>query len=224
MRVIIALPARLRESVSSRLATLPASAAQILLHEVESGAELPQLQSGDGLLVLQPDNIEMARRTGESAAAAQIHYAEIALLETTLGNKYGFMLAVAGKPQDLHTLSPIINALAPAPYAWWHVGSAGSAAFLAAMLQYVGAAACNPIDLSNPMPRLAQFAVWQNQAGIQAAEFLAMTEGEHFTPALPDRQRALASFLDGAESPARQIARMICLFAKLQPIAPQTAS
>lgn len=214
MRVIVTLPARLIEPISARLATLPPLAAEILLHEIEGPPPFPELHPGDGLLTLQPTEMETARRTAESAASAQIHYGEIALMETSLGEQYGFMIAAAGNPQDLHALSPVINALSPGPYAWWHVGNAGAAAFLMLLLRHVELATQHPIDISNPLPQLVQLAVLQKQAGILSEEFLSQTEGEHFIAALPDRQHALASFLDGAESPARQIARMICLFAK----------
>jgi len=214
MRVIITLPARLVEPVSARLAALPPHAAEVLLHEVESSAPVPDLHPGDGLLTLQPTDMEMARQTAESASSAQIHYGEITLLETPLGKQYGFMIAAAGTPLDLHALSPVINALSPGPYAWWHVGHAGAAAFLLLLLRHVELATQQPIDISNPFPQLVQLAALQKQAGVLSEAFLSQTEGEHFVAALADRQHALASFLDGAESPARQIARMIHLFAK----------
>lgn len=217
MRVIITLPVRLVEPVSARLAALPPLAAHILLHDIESALPLPEIQPGDGLLTLQSTDMEAAQRKAESASSAQVHYGEIALLETPFGKQHGFMIAAAGNAQDLHALSPVINALSPGPYAWWHVGHASAAAFLRVLLQQLELTTQRPIDISNPLPQLAQLATLQKQAGILSEEFLLRTEGERFIAALPDRQHALATFLDGTDSPARQIARMICLLAKTTP-------
>ena len=215
MSITIILPKRLVESVSARLAMLPQQTTVIRLHEVESPAPLPAFLQGDGLLALQANDMAMACQMAASASAAHIHYGEIALLETPLAAQYGFMVAAAGQAQDLQMLSPVINCLSPAPYAWWHVGHAGAAAFLSALLRQMESAMQRPIDPSAPLPQLIQLAALQSQAGILAESFLAQTEGEHFVCALPNRQHALASFLDGAESPARQIARMISQLAQI---------
>lgn len=218
MRVVVTLPPRLLETVSSRIRLVPAQACDIVLVKTDAKASFPPVQAGDGLLVLQPGDFHFAQKTAAAAAGAGIHYGEVALIESPLAAQHGFMLAAGGKAADLHTLAAVLNALAPSPYAWWHVGEAGSAAFLLALLGQLGHTVQNPVDLSCPLPQLAQLASLQQQSGQFAAEYLVASHGEHFEAALPDRQKALASFLDGSESPARQIARMIRMFCPATPL------
>ncbi len=212
MRVVVTLPSRLLETVASRLLIVPTQICDLLLVKTDSNSVFPQLQPGDGLLVLQPNDFRFSQTAAAAAADAGIHYGEVAVIESPLAAQHGFMVAAGGKAIDLHALAAVLNALAPCPYAWWHVGEAGSAAFLLALLGQLGHTLQNPIDLSCPLPHLAQLASLQQQSGQFAAEYLAASHGEPFTAAFPNRQKALASFLDGTESPARQIARMISMF------------
>lgn len=212
MKIIITLPSRLQETVAPRLLGIPVQSGEIVLFKTDEGEVFPPMQSGDSLLMLQPASFLAAHDAANVAHASGIHYGEISLLESPLAARYGFMAGVGGKAADLHILAPVLNALAPCAYGWWHVGEAGSAAFLLGLLKQLGGAMQNPIDLSNPLPQLAQLAALQQDTGQIAADYLQLTAGEHFISAMPDRQRPLATFLNGADSPARQIAQMICLF------------
>lgn len=212
MRIIVTHPTRLTDAITQRLQSIPEQACEVILVKSDQNDSLPDLYAGDGLLMLQPGDFPTARQTAISAAHAHLHYGEAALLESPFAAQHGFMLGAGGKAADLHVLAPVLNALSPCVYGWWHVGEAGSAAFLLSLLGQLGGAMHQPIDLSNPLPQLAQLALLQQNSGQLAAEYLAQTEGEHFIAAMPNRQRPLATFMNGAESPARQIARMIQLF------------
>ena len=216
MRIVVTLPSRLTEPVRNRFGARQ-STAEILLVRTDAGESVPPMQDGDGLLMLQPVDFALSQQAASVAGESGVHYGEVALVESPLAGEYGFMVAAGGKAADLHALAPELNALAPCPYGWWHVGEAGSAAFLLALYTQLGAAAKNPFDISNPFPHLAQIAATQQQSGVMAADYLAQTEGEHFVAALPDRQRALFAFTSSAESPARQIARLIRLFCQPPP-------
>ncbi len=216
MRIVITLPARLTELVQRRISALQ-SATEFILICTEAGESIPSLQHDDGLLMLQPADFVLSRQAASVADESGIRYGEAALVESPQAGDYGFMIAVGGKAADLHALAPVFNALAPCPYGWWHVGEAGSAAFLLALYTRLGAAARNPFDISNPLLHLAQLAATQQQSAAMAADYLAQTEGERFVAALPDRQRALSAFTSSAESPARQIAHLIRLSCQLAP-------
>lgn len=212
MRVVVTLPSSLLEPLSSRINTLSSQTCEIILVATDAGGILPPITRGDGLLALQPDNFHLAQIAAAKLAQDGIHYVEATLIESPQAAQYGYMMLVGGKAADLHALAALLNCLAPCPYAWWHVGEAGSAAFLLSLLKRLGHTLQNPIDMACLLPQLAQLVQIQQQSGSLAAEYLAASSDEHFSAALPERQRALAHFLAPDESPARQIAKMISLF------------
>ncbi|MBS1154816.1 MAG: hypothetical protein H6R07_740 [Proteobacteria bacterium] len=212
MHIVVTLPSRLVETVSHRIHAIPAKICKITLAAIDAGDTPPAVKPGDGLLVLQPNDFHLAQIAATRLTQDGIHYAEAALIESPQAAQYGFMALVGGKAADLHALASVLNCLAPCSYGWWHVGGAGSAAFLLALLNRLGHTLQTPIDLSCLLPQLAQLVQTQQQSGSFAAEYLAASSDEHFSAALPERQRALACFLDQHESPARQIAQMISVF------------
>ncbi|MDR3411990.1 MAG: hypothetical protein P4L87_13780 [Formivibrio sp.] len=212
MNIVMALPSHLLEAVTRRIQSFPPLVCNITLTETFSAETFATLQSGDGVLILQPADFRIAKNTAETAKQARIHYGEVGLIESPQAVQQGFMAWVGGKAADLSVLAAALNALAPYPYGWWHVGEAGSAAFLLALLKQLGHAMQHPIDVSCLLPQLAQLSNTQQQCALFATEYLQATDGEHFEAIFPERQNALASFLDCAESPARQIAKMIQMF------------
>lgn len=212
MRIVVTHPSRLTDALTQRFGKISPQTCEIILIKSDASDTMPALKSGDGLLILQPADIDTSIQAGHTAAAAGIHYGEAALMESPLAAQQGFMVGAGGTANDLHALAPVLNALAPCTYGWWHIGSHGSAAFVLALLGQLGGAVNSPIDLSNPLPQLAKLAALQQKSGEFAAAYLAKTQGERFVAAMPDRQRPLAAFMDGAESPARQIAHLIQLF------------
>lgn len=212
MCVVVATPSRFQQAIADRLKSLPADKGEIILVCSDAGQSIPSIQAGDGLLVVQSTDILTAQKMAAAAGHAAIHYGEIALIESPLAARYGFMIAVGGKAADLHALSRVLDALSPCPDGWWHVGEAGSTAFLTAMLNRILGTMTKQVDFSNPLPQLMQAAQSQQALGKEAAEYLVLSEGEHFCSAHPGRHNVLASFIkDGADSPARQIARLICI-------------
>lgn len=212
MRVVVALPSRLQSLVSSRLQALSSEGFDIALICSDHAQGIPPIQSGDGLLIIQPNDASIARKMAAAAAHASVHYCEVAVIETPLAAQYGFMLAAGGDVADLQALATVLDTLSPSPGAWWHVGTPGSAAFLANLAAKLIKNVASPVDMSNPLPQLMHAARTQQAFGSDAAEFLALTAGDTFVSVHPERHRTLASFImNGTESPARQIARLICI-------------
>lgn len=212
MRIVVALPSRLQQLVADRLQILSAPDHEIIPVCTDTGQSLPPLHPEDGLLFIQPANRQTARQMAAAAEKAGIHYGEAALLESPLAAQHGFMLIVGGKTADLQAMSAVLDALSPQTNAWWHVGHAGSAVFLSSLVTRLSATFSSAIDLINPLPQLIQAARSHQAFGSDAAEYLAATEEEQFSSVHPDRQKALISFItDGSDSPARQIAKFICI-------------
>ncbi len=214
MRVVLALPSRLEKAVFGRLERLPAVPGRELVRFCsDQPSPLPQLGSGDALLLFQPGNLEAARKTSQACQAAGIHYGEAAVCESPLAEQFGFMLATAGTRADLLALGDVLDALSPCPKGWWHVGHSGAAAFLTGLASAYATAMQKPLDLAQPLQRVVEKAMTQLACCQQAGEYLALSHDETFEPAFPERQFQLAAITDPVESPARQIASLICLLA-----------
>ena len=210
MHVAIILPLFLHQAVSYRLRGIPSQTFEISLVDSEASHPMPKLQSADGLLIIQCRDFDFAQKTGSAAENDGILYGEIALHESPFAEQYGFMVAAGGKAESLQALTPILNALAPQPNAWWHVGHAGSACFLLSIQGQLSHLAQNPINVADMFPQLQQIDTHQQYAGQMAKKYLGATTDERFTPALTHQfEKCFASFINNSESPARQIARLI---------------
>lgn len=214
MKTIITLPSRLRESVSERLNIYQAKHGELLLVNNDDHSPFPPLNAGDRLLFLQTDSTQLLLDTSIKAKQIGLACADAFLFESPYASRYGYMTCVGGDASDLTLFSPLLDLLAPCDAAWWHVGSLGASAFLFTLFKELGSVLQHPIDASNPLPQLAHLVLLQQDAGKIAEAYLKISESQQFTPFMPERHRALAQFLKADESPARQIAQMISLFAK----------
>lgn len=167
---------------------------------------LATLTQGDALLLINPPDPSAARSLANLAQQQALHFIEISTCDSPWAAQYGFLLHVAGCTDDLVIASPVLDALAPFPAAWWHVGYAGGAAFFNQLQQYT---LLNPLGQENPLP--APELKISPQLHQACLDYLRLTEQEHFISCHPNRQCALASFLNKQDSPARQIARMMSL-------------
>lgn len=210
MRVVIALPSRLEKAVLGRLRSLTSdSGLELVMFCSDHPSPLPQLASGDTLLLIQPGNLEAARKTAQACRVAGIHYGEAAVCESPLAEEFGFMLAAGGTRADLLALGEVLDVLSPCPNGWWHAGNSGAAVFLLELANSYVRVMQKPLDLAQPLQRVLEMVMAQLACRQQSSEYLARSLGETFEPVFPERKLQLTAFSDANESPARQIASLI---------------
>lgn len=170
---------------------------------------LKNLQGGHNALWCMPHNIAQAQASAAEASQLGLAYTEIAVAPSLFSTQQGFFLIVAGEPEDLSRSQSILDALAPCPSGWWHVGEAGAVAFVLSILQTIWPDGLQIIPGPDFLARL-QMKLQQQQGILAQAQAYLAESRPHFRAFFPERQRALAFALDPEQSPARQLAQLIC--------------
>lgn len=119
MHYQLSAPAYLLPAIATRLAlNAPTLAYSLCTPHIEtSSANAVQL-------ILQPDFFHTAPVKTQQACI------EVFVIPSPLAPMQGYMIAAAGSHADLAMAAPILDALAPIPTGWLHVGDFGAAGFL----------------------------------------------------------------------------------------------
>ncbi|GHD59119.1 hypothetical protein [Jeongeupia chitinilytica] len=132
--------------------------------------------------------------------------------DTTQAQRFGWMIGAGGSARSLAETAPLLDALAPpARQAWLHLGSGGSAAFVASLLQQWQVQTLAILGWLGGTPR-AQWAydpaIWQQitqttlaQAQQDALRYLGMTAEQPFEPVHPI-PASLQHYFPGKQPPA----------------------
>lgn len=183
------------ESLLARIRTRLHHPAALLCCSALDTSALSRLAPASTILLFAPPSWE-ASRTLQKLVQQQAHqFVEISTSDSPWATQYGFPLQVAGTTTAISTCTPILDQLAPCPDGWWHVGNIGAAAFMQKIQP--------------------DFINWQQSQAADLPQlcrnYLSFSQSEPFTAYHPERQRALAPFLDARESPARQLAQLLQL-------------
>ena len=157
---------------------------------------------------------------------------EVFLLPSPLAATHGFMLGAAGSLSDLAANAAVLDALAPIPRGWLHLGEVGSASFIHQLWLILTAGNDEllpfwhnvkipehgfQLDQPQLVSELASFLA-QQQLQIQsmsalAKTFLSQHPAQAFTPF--HRQQSHLFGLFDSSSPAQQIAQLLMSFQKV---------
>lgn len=201
MTILVCGPISLLTGMQARLVepTLQAIFLPELNTEIAAG-----LKPNDTLVLVQAADPKAAAAI---AQALPCHYVEINTIDSPCAIDYGFFLHVGGLKADLMTVHSLLDQLAPCTNGWWHVGHVGAAAFMATLQHY---RQFNPLGNGEA---LREYATVPATLLRTCLDYLELSENEQFVSYHPERQRALASLLDQHDSPARQTAKLLSLFA-----------
>jgi hypothetical protein len=217
----LSAPAHLLPAIATRLAlNAPALAYSLCTPNI------PQPSKHSVQLILQPSFFHTVPVKTQPACV------EVFLIPSPLAALQGYMLAAAGNHTDLAQAAPILDALAPMPTGWLHVGDFGAAGFLHQLwIILTGNHADGPLPFWQNMrpPQdgfrlnhpdlIAQLSslMAQQQLLIQslsgvAHTFLAQYPCSEFSPYNPQQAQLLNQENMDKLSPAHQIAQLLSSF------------
>lgn len=221
MNYQLSAPAYLLPAIATRLAlNAPALAYSLCT------PHMPQPSKNAVQLILQPDFFHATPSHTQQACI------EVFLIPSPLAAIQGYMLAAAGSHADLALAAPILDALAPIPTGWLHVGDFGAAGFLHQLWTIlIGNQVDGPLPFWQNMrpPQdgfrlnhpdlIAQLSslMAQQQLLIQslsgvAHTFLAQYPSTAFSPYNPQQAKLLNQENMDKLSPAHQIAQLLNSF------------
>ena len=221
MKYQLTAPNYLLPTLAARLA-LNAPALEYSLCTPQIGCVAPEIPQ----LIFQPDLFH----PNESPTAI----VDVFVIPSPLATLQGFMLAAGGTQQNLASVLPILDALAPIPSGWLHAGEYGSAGFFHQLWQTIVGSHSNgllPIWESMQTPNagfqinhphllnqlssfMAQQQLLTQSLASSAQRFLTEHPAQEFKPFHPQQTQLLNQDALCKHSPAHEVATLLCSFKK----------
>ena len=219
MNYQLSAPANLLPALATRLAlSAPTLSYSLCTPQILPSAEMPHL-------ILQPDFFHPP-----STASSGI---EVFLIPSPLAPIQGYIVAAAGDQPNLAQCAPILDALAPMPAGWLHVGDIGAASFLHQLWLVVtnsqqdgplpfwqnmrqsdiGFGLDQPDLITQLSSLMAQQQLITHSLMAVAQDFLSRYPiTQPFSPYNPQQAKFLTQDKQDQSSPAHQIANLLCSF------------